>query len=582
MLWQDRKSLIYLIPILVAVLTVSAGIWRYGYVQQLDQLSRRGMAEVSLVLDGLAAELQRYRDQAVLLAEHPVLMELTTNPGKKDQANSLLLAASDRTDAAAIFFVTETGRILAGSHDIGTSSLGAVYFDRAFDGALGSGHDSDIRLGGRLFYFAMPAFGPSGKVNAAVVIFAAAENIEIGWRGNQTAIYLIDEDNSVFMTNRNELRSWDDQPLASKRVQRGGNALNILGRGQDTHEIWHLNLGPYLPEHALHLSQSRPAIGMTGEALIDTAPASQIAWLQSSVAGTALLFLGSLLYLAQVRRLTLARANAELENRVSERTATLTETNLALRREVRERQEAEAALKQAQAELVQAGKLSALGQMSAGISHELNQPLMAIQQFAANGEAFLSRGEAGKAGANLGRIDEMARRMSRIIRNLRAFARNENEPMGRVDIVKVTDAALELTGVRLRQEGVAVAWASPSVPVWVHGGEVRLEQVLVNLITNALDAMRDSAEKHLEIDIEPGVPVIVRVRDTGPGIEAPEKIFEPFYSTKQVGSSEGMGLGLSISYGLVQSFGGNIRGANTDQGAEFSVELEPWAEDQVA
>ena len=76
--------------------------------------------------------------------------------------------------------------------------------------------------------------------------------------------------------------------------------------------------------------------------------------------------------------------------------------------------------------------------------------------------------------------------------------------------------------------------------------------------------------------VEPGAPVIVRVRDTGPGIEAPEKIFEPFYTTKQVGSSEGMGLGLSISYGLVQSFGGNIRGANTDNGAEFSVELEPW------
>ncbi|MDR9394812.1 MAG: ATP-binding protein [Roseovarius sp.] len=125
-------------------------------------------------------------------------------------------------------------------------------------------------------------------------------------------------------------------------------------------------------------------------------------------------------------------------------------------------------------------------------------------------------------------------------------------------------------------------WTPPQSPVLVHGGEVRLEQVLVNLVTNAADAMQDSAEKHLEITVEPRAPVIVRVRDTGPGIESPERIFDPFYSTKQVGSSEGMGLGLSISYGLVQSFGGNIRGANTGSGAEFSVELEPWTRDSAA
>ena len=225
---------------------------------------------------------------------------------------------------------------------------------------------------------------------------------------------------------------------------------------------------------------------------------------------------------------------------------------------------------------MQAGKLSALGKMSAGISHELNQPLMAIRQFAANGGAFLQRGEPARAAENLSRIDEMAHRMSRIIRNLRAFVRNENEPMGRVDMARVIDTALEMTGARLANDSITLDWQPPPGPVWVRGGEVRLGQVMVNLITNAADAMAKSTDKRLTISLTPGSPVTLCLRDTGPGIEEPEKIFDPFYSTKLVGDGEGMGLGLSISYGLVQSFGGQITGRNTGTGAEFTVALEPW------
>jgi two-component system C4-dicarboxylate transport sensor histidine kinase DctB len=115
------------------------------------------------------------------------------------------------------------------------------------------------------------------------------------------------------------------------------------------------------------------------------------------------------------------------------------------------------------------------------------------------------------------------------------------------------------------------------------GGEVRLGQVFVNLINNAADAMADATEKRIEIVLDRGPRLSVSVRDTGPGIAEPDRIFDPFYSTKAVGSSEGMGLGLSISYGLVQSFGGNIRGANAPGGgAMFTVELEYWKEDKVA
>ena len=327
-----------------------------------------------------------------------------------------------------------------------------------------------------------------------------------------------------------------------------------------------------------------PVIGMVGEILLDTAPARRIATLQAATLAAICLAFGALLFLATERRRTLALANVVLESRVAKRTRALSASNMQLRREVKERQEAEAALTLAQQELVQAGKLSALGQMSAGISHELNQPLMAIQQYADNGSAFLQKGKAERAGENLGRISDMATRMARIIKNLRAFARNESEPISRVDLVKVINAAVELTQARLKADQVTLDWNCDhfDAPVYAWGGEVRLAQVFVNLINNAADAMLDQEERRVHIVIHDGKRLAVTVRDIGPGIKEPEKMFEPFYSTKAVGSSEGMGLGLSISYGLVQSFGGNIRGANADRGAIFTVELDYWTGEDVA
>ncbi len=225
--------------------------------------------------------------------------------------------------------------------------------------------------------------------------------------------------------------------------------------------------------------------------------------------------------------------------------------------------------------------------MSAGISHELNQPLMAIQQFAENGGKFLQRGKEDMAADNLLRIGDLSARMARVIKNLRVFARQESIPMGRVDLAAVIDMAVELTAARLKKDAITMDWSAPVGPmIYAYGGEVRLGQVFVNLITNAADAMVHSGEnapRQIRIVINSGEKLSVTVRDSGPGIDAPDKIFEPFYTTKSVGSSEGMGLGLSISYGLVQSFGGQIRGVNAQGGgAMFTVELEYWREESGA
>ena len=328
------------------------------------------------------------------------------------------------------------------------------------------------------------------------------------------------------------------------------------------HEIWQLGWGPYLPGEALHLTQALPVIGMTGEVLLDVTQTRALAFAQAAAVAALCLAFGSLLFLASERRRTLAAANVQLEARVAKRTVALRDTNEKLVEEASVREAAQVALRQAQDDLVQAGKLSALGQMSAGISHELNQPLMAIRSFAENAVQFMERGKPERAGENLTRISEMSQRMARIIQNLRAFARQEDIAQDWIDLHKVLHAALDLTAGHREAAGVTLHWDATPRDIQVRGGEVRLGQVFVNLITNAVDAMAESPRRELRVDAQcDGDQVSVTFRDTGPGIEMPDKVFDPFYTTKAVDQSSGMGLGLSISYGIVQSFGGQIRGA---------------------
>jgi two-component system C4-dicarboxylate transport sensor histidine kinase DctB len=208
---------------------------------------------------------------------------------------------------------------------------------------------------------------------------------------------------------------------------------------------------------------------------------------------------------------------------------------------------------------------------------------MAIQSFSENSAVFLKRGDVEAAARNNSKVADLASRMARIIKNFRTFARQERDTVNRVDLVAVVRSSIDIAAQRLQREGVELDLRLPDGPVWVQGGDVRLQQVVLNLITNAVDAMEVSARKLILVSIESGPIVTLAVSDTGPGIEAPEKLFEPFYTTKEIGEAEGVGLGLSISYGLVQSFGGNIRGRNNpDGGAHFTVELKPWTEEVAA
>lgn len=579
-------KLIRIISFTLAALAFVLTVWWIGLGQALDQLERRGQSDLALASDRLIKQLSRYRELIVVVAGDPQLRDPSIS---QTDLQELLLRPADLSGALDLVLIdAERQPVASASGEAPGPWLQEDFIDRALTGALGNFHAISATFETRAFYFAAPVFAPNGPVTGVLVAIVDMDPLEAEGRGQIPAVLFTDTLGVTFSSNRSEL----------VLMQRGARLRDSTARYEpqdlrpfvpfdvstvQDRQLWRIDAGPYVPDRALHLSRELPVLDLTAEALVDARPAYVVAGLQASVTGALLAFFGAILFLTAERRQVLARANAELETRVADRTQELLLSNEALRSEIAERREAEAALKRAQEELVQVGKLSALGQMSAGISHELNQPLMAIRSFAENGSKFLEREDNGQVGRNLSKIADLAGRMARIIKNLKAFARQESEPAGRVDLVDVAKAAVELTEPVITREEITLQLDLPQTPVWVEGGEVRLGQVVVNLITNAVDAMADSVDKRIRLTVAADPEPFIRVEDTGPGIADPDKIFEPFYTTKSVGEGEGTGLGLSISYGLVQSFGGNISGENASEGgAIFTVRLKPWSSEMAA
>ncbi|UZD89563.1 sensor histidine kinase [Cognatishimia activa] len=565
---------------LAGVLSLTAAVWVYSAVQSIDELERRGEVDLALASDRLVGNLTGFRQLAVTLAADPRIVESDTS---NSELIDILRRATDISGALDFVLLDRGGHHIASAADRPVEPwLKGPFIDRALDGALGRHLTVSEEFGRRVFVYAAPVFSNDGPVSRVLVVILDLEAIEADFRGSNPAVLMTDHTGIVYFSNRSELVLRDRFAKATDPSDDTA-FVDFTDYQLFGFDLWSVSAGRYVPSSALHIEQELPVIGMRSEALIDLRPALATAWLQSVVAGTICLLMGSAIFFVSNQRRILAEANQKLESRVAKRTYELSEVNTALRAEVHERREAEKALKRAQADLVQAGKLSALGKMSAGISHELNQPLMAIQSFADNSVTFLERENQAAASRNMSKVSDLARRMARIIKNFRAFARQEHETLNRVELVQIVKSAIELADNHLERHAVSLDMSLPHDPIWVQGGEVRLQQVVLNLVTNAVDAMATSDERHLQVSIEVGSAVVLSIRDTGPGIEEPEKVFEPFYSTKEIGEAEGVGLGLSISYGLVQSFGGNIRGVNSPEGgAVFTVELQPWKNEAAA
>jgi len=290
--------------------------------------------------------------------------------------------------------------------------------------------------------------------------------------------------------------------------------------------------------------------------------------------GALIVIAGALLLLwrARERRLIQIAAQRALEGQVAERTAELRETNAQLVAESSERALADQRYRAAREELAQANRLGSLGQITAGVAHEINQPVAAIRSFAENAQGFLARGDSGRADENLGRIVDLTQRIGTITAELRNFARRRTPETGAVDVDAVIESTLLLIGDRVRAQGVVLERTGPA-GLHVTADRVRLEQILINLIQNALDALAGQKAPVIRIvTARTDARIMIEVADNGLGV-APElagELFMPFVT----GRAEGLGLGLPIARNIAREFGGELSLVPSPLGgAAFRIEL---------
>jgi two-component system C4-dicarboxylate transport sensor histidine kinase DctB len=259
--------------------------------------------------------------------------------------------------------------------------------------------------------------------------------------------------------------------------------------------------------------------------------------------------------------------------------AELRALNAALQREIAERKRVQETLAVAEQTLEQSSKLAALGEMSAAVSHELNQPLAAMKTYLAGARLLLRRNRPEEALSSFGRIDDLIERMGSITRQLKSYARKGQAALSPVDMGAALSASLAMMEPQLRQRQVQIERIMPDSPVMVMGDQMRIEQVMVNLLRNALDATKSVRNPAVHILLSAGETATLTVRDNGPGIENLDALFEPFYTTKQPG--DGVGLGLAISSGIVNELGGRLTARNGQSGgAVFEMQLPVMGSDK--
>jgi two-component system C4-dicarboxylate transport sensor histidine kinase DctB len=268
-------------------------------------------------------------------------------------------------------------------------------------------------------------------------------------------------------------------------------------------------------------------------------------------------------------------ARRELEAKVVERTAELSEVNAQLIQEGQKRQRSEERYRRSREELAQANRLATLGQIAAGVAHEINQPVAAIRTFSENAAAFIGRGMADKAADNLGQVVKLTDRIAQITGELRTFARRKTPNIGPVRLDEAIEAALLLVHHRVAGTGTEVVWNSAEADRCVAADRVRLEQVIVNLVQNALDAAVEGRDGRLEIRIEQQEDrVALSFADNGGGVPAAVrgKLFTPFTT----GREDGLGLGLAIARDILREFGGDLVLDSSDRrGSVFIATLLP-------
>ncbi|HEY0859235.1 MAG TPA: ATP-binding protein [Albitalea sp.] len=579
---------------------------RAGYAA----LSQKALHQLDLYAAGIHSELSKYEHLPSMLDLEPTVRRLLAEPRNaalQERVNKWLLNLNVRAGSMAVILMDKRGVVLAASNwyepdsFVGQDLSLTSFYAHTIHGGHARSFVPDRSRGAPLGFFAR-AIRHGDDVLGLVAVKVSLATVESTWiefaaSSSSEKLLVVDDNGVVIMSSnpawryrtiselppaqRAELANSDRYPpialeplgLQTERVAPPGRRLVRLPSALS-------------PQPALYLSEelaiSRPDWRLV--TLSDVAPVRRdVRNAALSAVGAASLVALLLLHLRQRRRAllqqlaareALQRANDDLERRVEARTVELSNLNRALFGEIAERQRTEQTLREAQDELIRAGRLALLGQMSAAITHEINQPLTALRALSDNSRRLLAAGRVDSVERNLAAIAEMTERMGRITTQLKTFARKAPAASTTALLCHSIGSALELIRDRIQAQGVEVRLEVPPGLRVVCDG-YRLEQVLLNLYCNALDAMKEAPTKCLTVFAERGeTSVRVRVSDTGTGLPDAvlSHLFEPFFSTKPPG--EGLGLGLVISSGIVQEFGSSLRAMNLPHGAAFEFELQ--------
>ena len=575
----------------------SQHVWRENGLRSLQAANE---PRLQLIANAIYVEIGRQDHLPVVLSldsDVQAALAAADDPSRRsllvDRLNRKLERLSREANTRAMFVISPHGIVIA-SDDwqtpdtlVGANLADRPYFIQAVAAATGESSFLGIEPStNRVRYYLAQAIRDTALLGVAVVRIEF-DTLEAAWERAGEHVMVTDSDGVVFLSSDPAYRyrgfGGFESPM---RLVRSSTDRYLGAPVEDVEGQILQRRGPDLvikissPEAATYLSQTNmlPEYGWTIHRLTELSTVDEDQRDGAIIGGSlSALIIILVLYVVQRHQAFLAasRSGVELQRQVAERTHELSDTNASLQTEIEERRRTEARLRATQNELVQAGKLAALGQMSAAIAHEINQPLAAIRTFMASTKIFAQRGEVAQVARNLDLITDLAERMASITGHLKTFARKSEpghpEP---VAVERAVERTLVLMAGQIRAAGVRIE-TDVAPGLLVTGQAVQLEQVILNLIGNALDAVAGRDQPWIRIRARAAADTVsIAVADNGHGISAAEidRIFDPFFTTKPLG--KGLGLGLSISYGIVQDFGGQIHANNHPEGgAELTVEL---------
>ncbi len=534
----------------------------------------RNRAEVRLALytGNLVSELQRTSVVPLLLARDPDLLS-ALKEGQYSRTSAKLIALQSEIAVASIQLLDADGRVVGATNRnlLGTSHRSDAAFvdaQRAKDTIFTA---SRREAGGYDFSYSR-ALRADGKVLGVIVVSVDLMKYERAWAGLQDAVLVTDSEGTVILATE---PVWRGQPMA--RALEARDPPSAIQRAISATTDW---------------AQSPPDAYVHGEAVMRTeARVPFRGWriftftaydsVREKVNGILALEIMGFAILMAITFYVLSRRAWSRSVGFQRESAELRTLNARLQREIAEREKVEANLHVAEQTLAQSSKLAALGEMSAAVSHELNQPLAAMKTYLAGARLLLQRRRPEEALSSFQRIDDLIERMGAITRQLKSYARKGGEAFEPVDLRACISSALAMMEPQLKARVVKISRALPRQPVMVMADRIRLEQVIINLLRNALDATKNTPSPQIDLLLAAGETATLSVRDNGHGINELGNIFEPFYTTKKPG--EGVGLGLAISSGIVADLGGRLTARNVEEGgAVFEMQLPILGREQEA